>query len=413
MAHTYIRTVTVTPVSDQYSWSAVDGDGNDILGGWIQIVEDSNIEDQWNITVQDNQGSSQRTATLTVTHSNGTTSDSISVTQAGVANVGGGSPPPVQTTAAPQGTYDSIAGTINPANEGMSLTFTIQTSGIPQGVVPTYQLTPITTDSSGNAVSAIEAADVVGGSLSGNMSAIDSNGEATVSITFAMDQTDEGGPGVYEWYDFKVTGDNSGQTYGNLPLVLAERKVNDVSTGSPRWVSARLQTVSGLSRTNSQGVNEGTNYHVFLAGESQPLGTQVWYKIEPEYTGVLGQQQGADQLDFDTPIQGSFSLGSGPGTWTVSGANDPNPDVSQYGSFLLEVKSDEITEGKEGFTVEFYEDSGFTNKVTAQNGLGIEVNLMSLNDTSTSPLLPTSSTTTTTTIAEDPAGPVNPNFSAG
>ena len=86
MAYTYQRTVTVTPASDQYAWSAVDGNGNDILGGWIQITEDSNIEDQWDILVQDNTGSSQRTATLTVTHSNGTTSDSISVTQAGVAS---------------------------------------------------------------------------------------------------------------------------------------------------------------------------------------------------------------------------------------------------------------------------------------------------------------------------------------
>lgn len=94
MAYTYQRTVTVTPASDQYAWSAVDGNGNDILGGWIQITEDSNIEDQWDILVQDNTGSSQRTATLTVTHSNGTTSDSISVTQAGVASSSNPQPNP-------------------------------------------------------------------------------------------------------------------------------------------------------------------------------------------------------------------------------------------------------------------------------------------------------------------------------
>ena len=107
MAHTYIRTVTVTPVDDQYAWSAVDGNGNDILGGWIQITEDSNTEDQWDILVQDNTGSSQRTATLTVTHSNGTTSDSISVTQAGVAqpSSGGG-----QTTADPNAGYSIVTG---------------------------------------------------------------------------------------------------------------------------------------------------------------------------------------------------------------------------------------------------------------------------------------------------------------
>lgn len=106
MAHTYIRTVTVTPVDDQYAWSAVDGNGNDILGGWIQITEDSNIEDQWDILVQDNTGSSQRTATLTVTHSNGTTSDSISVTQAGVAQPSGGN----QTTADPNQGYSIVTG---------------------------------------------------------------------------------------------------------------------------------------------------------------------------------------------------------------------------------------------------------------------------------------------------------------
>lgn len=107
MPHTYIRTVTVTPADDQYAWSAVDGNGNDInlSGGWIQITEDSNIEDQWDILVQDNTGSSQRTATLTVTHSNGTTSDSISVTQAGIANAGGS--PPAQN---PNNGYSIVTG---------------------------------------------------------------------------------------------------------------------------------------------------------------------------------------------------------------------------------------------------------------------------------------------------------------
>ena len=86
MAFTHQKTVTVTPVDDNYSWTK-SGDGN---GNWVQITQAQG--DTWNFAVSDNNGST-RTCVCTVTHSNGVTSDSFTITQAGV-----GSPPPTTTT---------------------------------------------------------------------------------------------------------------------------------------------------------------------------------------------------------------------------------------------------------------------------------------------------------------------------
>ena len=86
MAFTHQKTVTVTPVDDNYSWTK-SGDGN---GNWVQITQAQG--DTWNFAVSDNTGPT-RTCVCTVTHSNGVTSDSFTITQAGV-----GAPPPTTTT---------------------------------------------------------------------------------------------------------------------------------------------------------------------------------------------------------------------------------------------------------------------------------------------------------------------------
>ena len=81
MPFTHQKTVTVTPADDAYAWTK----SGDDSGNWITIsnAQDSNGNDTdtWDFLVADNGTSSTRTATCTLTHSNGTTTDSFLVTQ--------------------------------------------------------------------------------------------------------------------------------------------------------------------------------------------------------------------------------------------------------------------------------------------------------------------------------------------
>ena len=74
MAHTYTRTVTVVPSSAEYSWT-------NPATGWITINQVGS-SDTWEITVDDNQTNQARSATLTVNHADGITTNSINVNQA-------------------------------------------------------------------------------------------------------------------------------------------------------------------------------------------------------------------------------------------------------------------------------------------------------------------------------------------
>lgn len=74
MAHTYTRTVTIVPSSAEYSWT-------NPATGWITINQVGS-SDTWEITVNDNQTNQARSATLTVNHADGTTTNSINVNQA-------------------------------------------------------------------------------------------------------------------------------------------------------------------------------------------------------------------------------------------------------------------------------------------------------------------------------------------
>lgn len=81
MPTTHQKTVTVSPGDDVYGWTT-SGDDN---GNWITITNatDSNglDTDTWDFAVADNGTGATRTATCTVTHSNGSTTDSFIVTQ--------------------------------------------------------------------------------------------------------------------------------------------------------------------------------------------------------------------------------------------------------------------------------------------------------------------------------------------
>ena len=98
MAHTYTRTVTVVPADDGYTWS-------NPATGWIVITQVGS-SDTWNIEVLDNTTSQSRSATLTVNHTDGSTTNSITVDQA-AGTSGGVTPTPSPSTIPPTPTPSS------------------------------------------------------------------------------------------------------------------------------------------------------------------------------------------------------------------------------------------------------------------------------------------------------------------
>lgn len=77
MPFTHQKTVTAVPVDDVYSWTG--------QPSWITITNEVDANgadtDTWNFEVDDNNTGLQRTATLTVTHSDAAESDSFTITQ--------------------------------------------------------------------------------------------------------------------------------------------------------------------------------------------------------------------------------------------------------------------------------------------------------------------------------------------
>jgi hypothetical protein len=108
MPFTHQKTVTVTPADDAYAWTK----SGDDSGNWITIsnAQDSNGNDTdtWDFLVADNGTNSTRTATCTLTHSNGTTTDSFLVTQYAT---GGSSTTSSSTTQAPVSNWTVNTGT--------------------------------------------------------------------------------------------------------------------------------------------------------------------------------------------------------------------------------------------------------------------------------------------------------------
>lgn len=78
MAYTYTRTISVQPSGSSYTWT-------NPASSWITITQQG-TSDSWNIEIADNTGNTSRSATLTVTHEDGVTSDTINVSQAAAAN---------------------------------------------------------------------------------------------------------------------------------------------------------------------------------------------------------------------------------------------------------------------------------------------------------------------------------------
>ena len=374
MAFTHVKTVTVSPADDPYNWSVVD-DATNSTATWVTVTQQGST-DSWDFLVADNTGSA-RSATATVNHSNGVTTDSFTIDQAGVSGTTSSTTQAPATTQAPVASYDSISNSLNPVQEGTTITFTVSTTNVAAGTIPTYQLFPVS--------GTFDANDIVGGSLTGNMSAIDANGEATVDITIAQDQTAEG----QESYTFRVTGDNAGTPSSAFPLISSTRDITDTSTGAPAWNSVVVKTLVGTTVTNTQGGNEGWTLTGVLTGDSRPLGETLYWQMDfTSYTGVLGQSP-ASANDFSA-TSGSFTMGQTHATFNPTGD-------SNVGYFQWTAVTDAFVEGKEGYGVRIYTDSGFTNQITTPNTLPLAITTFSLNDT-------TVSTTTTTTTTSGGGG---------
>ena len=119
MAHTYTRTVTVVPSSAEYSWT-------NPATGWITINQVGS-SDTWEITVNDNQTNQARSATLTVNHADGTTTNSINVNQA----AGNGSvtvtPTPTEIPPTPTPTSNIATISLGPKNSSICTATTANT----------------------------------------------------------------------------------------------------------------------------------------------------------------------------------------------------------------------------------------------------------------------------------------------
>lgn len=94
-ANNYIRTVNITPLGTAYAW--------DTPPGWITIARVGSSND-WTITVSANSGSA-RSATLTVRHDNSSTTDTISVSQAGTGAGPAATPVPTYMPNIPDDKY--------------------------------------------------------------------------------------------------------------------------------------------------------------------------------------------------------------------------------------------------------------------------------------------------------------------
>ena len=123
-ANDYSRTVNITPLGTAYAW--------DTPPSWITITR-VGTTDEWTITVSPNAGSA-RNAVLTVRHGNGSTTDTINVSQAGTSSGSGTGPTPTPTS---------------PSGAGPTPTPTS-----PSGAGPTATPTPTATSSRNNNLTA-------------------------------------------------------------------------------------------------------------------------------------------------------------------------------------------------------------------------------------------------------------------
>jgi len=191
----------------------------------------------------------------------------------------------------------------------------------------------------------VNAADIVGGQLSGSVT-VDAQGRATISVPVVADNLTEGA----ETMTVSVLSPQG------LTVATTQMTVNDTSLSAPSYeVTARQPTV-----------DEGGTAEFVISTQNVPFGTQLQYRIE-----------GIDQADLQAP-------GALTGSVTVQAYSGPVPAVfplpAQFinrGEAVIRVPiaADNRTEGPETMTVSVLSPQGFD--------LGSAQTV--INDTSTTP----------------------------
>ena len=245
MAVTHKKTVNFSGVAGggqaNYNWQ--DPNVNWITWPPTQV----GATDEWEFVVASNPGA-QRQATIEVRHwdyaNDNSLTDSFTITQAAAPSVP---------------TYTGLSGAPDPANEGQQVTFTVQGTDLSGTPTVPYTL-------SGNG---INASDINGGVLSGNITMANTTGnvwQGTLTVTLTNDQTQEGTENLICSLG---TTDSNGVATGGLTTNV---QVNDTST-QPSTVSIELQwyessTTTGNWQVSGSSITSGTATNVTATADA-------------------------------------------------------------------------------------------------------------------------------------------------
>ena len=248
MAVTHKKTVNFSGVAGggqaNYNWQ-------DPSTTWIQWPPTQvGSTDEWEFIVAANGTTSQRSAVIEVRHwdyaNDNTLTDSFTITQAGTA---------------PQPSYDSLSGAPDPVAEGNTLTFTVQTSNVPDGTTVGYTL-------SGQN---IDTADI-GVALTGTIT-INSN-TGTLAVPITADQVAEGNETII--CSLGAT-DSAGNATGGLTTNVQINDVTNDVTVTLNWYEGSNTSAnwfissSSLSSGTASNVSAGASSATFTAAPGATL----------------------------------------------------------------------------------------------------------------------------------------------
>ena len=317
--------------------------------------------DEWEFVVASNSGA-QRTATIEVRHwdyaNDNSLTDSFTITQAAAPAVP---------------TYTSLSGAPDPANEGQVVTFTVQGTDLSAGTVP-YTL-------SGNG---IDANDINGGVLSGNITMANTTGnnwEGTLQVTLTNDQTAEGTENLE--CTLGATDSNGVATTGFSTSI----QVNDTST-QPSTVSIEVQwfewsqqstywqvTDSSLlsgTATNFSGDDGSVN---FEAAPGEVLQFTITAATNArdftsvggnDIVGIIAQSAGGSLISENLINQDSISF--------VYQYTVPSANTTVGATFTAETIPDSITNGIWATSGVDDPQTTFTTGGTGQNNYTLNLN---------------------------------------
>ena len=302
MPGTHQKTVTVVPVDDAYAWSAID-DATNSAATWITVTaqtdSNGNDTDTWDFAVVDNTLSGTRTATCTVTHSNGTTSDFFTIDQAGTG----------VSANQPVASYNSLTGTPNPVNEGASVTFAILGSNLTSGTVA-YTL-------SGTGITSGDVGIGMNGTITINGGA---NSTGSLTVPILSDNLTENS----ETLTCTLAGtDSNGQSTGNLstPVVINDTSQTPTYSYTINWdesTATQANWAISFSSVTSNNVTNLTDGAVQTTFTGTP-GDTILITVEAGATTGMDFEQVSNNLVITDPSPfSSFNILSEDltmGTW--------------------------------------------------------------------------------------------------